>query len=661
MAARAGFAATGRRRVATVVWALFFVVIAGLGTLGGLGTVDAWITDTALRNDPRPVARDVVIVAIDDISLARIGRWPWPRDVHARLLDVLTDAGSRAVGLDVIFSEPDATYDIALAGAMQRHGRVVLPLRLAPMDGHGELVSLPVPTLAAAAAGLGQLHLDRDADGAVRALFLEEGFGNVLWDHFALALWKVADPAAADLPAGDTDDAAIGRWRRTSRFIIPFAGPSGSVHRVPFVDVLEGRVPPGLFRDAIVLVGATAPGLTDAYPTPVARREALMPGVEISAQALMALREGRHVRRPTPWQGAALAVLPSLVAFAVMRRSRPRTGMAVTLLLMAMVPAAVWVMQRTADLQWPPAAALLGLALLLPLWSWQRLETALAYLALEFQRVRERLPAGGALAAPLRGGDELDRRMAALSAAAHRLRQLEVQRQEALDFLSHDLRAPLTSTLALIELAPAGDDRATLSAIEGQARRALALAEGFVQLARAESPDGAPVSTLDLRDVVVDAIDSAWAPARQQGMRLTSDAPDRECLVDGDATLLSRAVGNLIDNALKHGDADHGAVHCALVAAEAGWHIEVHSGGDPLAPDVARTLFHRFRRGVTASADTARPGAGLGLAIVDAVAGRHGGHAGWRPAAHGNVFFIALPSSPGALRPERQQSSAPLA
>jgi len=648
-----------RRRLHALGWACFIGAVAGAGALGtsGVGRLDALVTDAFLHWSPRAIPDDVVIVAVDDASLAALGRWPWPRDVHARLLDRLTAAGSRAVGLDLILSEPDPAHDAALAAALRRHGHVVLPLHFTPGETPGGMVSLPAPALAGAAAGLGQLHVDRDADGLVRALFLREGFGSVSWDHFAVALLRQARPGI-DLPepasepaddmgtAGRAGSAEAGRWNRSARFLIPFAGPPGSVRRVSYVDVLRGRVDAATFKGATVLVGATAPGLTDAYPTPVSRTEALMPGVEISAQALVALREGRTLRPPTWWQGALLAVTPLLLALAVLRRTRPRVGLGVALGLMPAIVVLAWALHHLAGVVWAPSAALAGLALVIPLWSWQRLETALAYLEREFHRVRERLPPRDGLAVSASGGDPLDRRMAALTAAASRLRQLEGQRREAMDFLSHDLRAPLSATLALIELADAGADanRATLAAIEVQTRRALALAEGFVELARAEAPEALRTALLDLRDVIVEAVDGAWSEARQRGVAIETRAPDEEAVCDGDVALLVRAVGNLVDNALKYGRAS-GVVRCELSRIETGWRIDVASQGEPLTPAEAAPLFDRFARASGGARATA--GAGLGLAIVRSVARRHGGDAGWRPGDDGNLFFIELPRAAG--------------
>lgn len=629
----------GRRR-AQLALLLFAMVMAALGALNGLGRVDALIADRLLAGSSRPAPQDIVIVGIDDASLAALGRWPWPRAVHARLLDTLTAAQPRAVGLDLMFSEPDAQGDPLLAAAMHRNGRVVLPVRMAPLQSGDAMVSLPVPPLAAAAAGLGHLHVELDADGVVRSVFLREGFGSVLWDHFALALLQAAGESAPALPV--TLAAPVGGtpgwWHRDRPYLIPYAGPPGHVRRVSYLDVLSGRVPAASLRGAIVLVGATAPGLMDAYSTPVASQDALMPGVEISAQALQALREGRTVRAATRWEAALFTFGVIGLAAAALRFAHPRMAMGATLALLPLTVAAAWALLQ-AGVQWKPAAALLALLLLYPLWSWQRLEAALVYLAREFERTRQQLPPDERHEDQAGEGDLLDRRMAALSAAAAHVRALERQRQEALNFLSHDLRSPLSATLALIELQGTAQSVRPLPEIEAHTRRALALADGFVQLARAESAEGYRLATLDLRDVVIEAVDACWPQAQAAQVALSCETPEHECPASADRGMLMRAVVNLIDNALKHGSRLGTGVQCRLLGAGSGWCIEVADAGEPLQPEAAAGLFARFRRG---RSDTG--GAGLGLAFVQAVAQHHGGLAEWRAGTQGNVFFIELPA-----------------
>ena len=116
---------------------------------------DQVLFDAHLALWARPPSPDIVIVAIDEESVTAIGRWPWSRRVHAAIVEQLTQAGARAIALDLIFAEPDRAdpgADAALAAALARSARTVLPL--VPEERHlgGPLVETrPIPELAAAA------------------------------------------------------------------------------------------------------------------------------------------------------------------------------------------------------------------------------------------------------------------------------------------------------------------------------------------------------------------------------------------------------------------------------------------------------------------------------------------------------------------------------
>ncbi len=629
-------------------WISVCAAVAVLGAINGLGAVDDLISDRLLRLSKRAVPQDVVIVAIDDASLAALGRWPWRRELHAELLERLTQARVSAVGMDLILSESDPTGDPALARAMRGQGRVVLPLHMSP-TANGALVALPVAPLAAAAAGLGHVHTDLGTDGVVRGLYLREGFGALTWEYFALAVLRLSDPAAAGLAAGGVD--ASGRspagtdvhadagWRRDAHFLVRFAGPAGTVRHYSYVDVLRGRVPPEQLRGAIVFVGATSPGLADMNPTPLNSGQVLMSGVETHAQAFIALREGWTLSPLTATQSAALAVLPLALVLVGLRWGSPRIGLALTLLMLPLVVMLAWGLLQL-GVRWGPAAALIGVLAAYPLWSWRRLETAMRFLDDEFRRMGARLHGQAAAPPEARRGDGLDRRIHSLQAAAQRLATLEAQREEAVNFLSHDLRAPLSGALALIALHGGERGDPLLGRIEAQLRAALEMAEGYMHLARAQAPEPDARELLDLRDVATEAVDLAWDAAQQRDVRLTCELPPGQCLAEADGAMLRRALGNLIDNALKYGR-PQAPVRCTLLPQPDGWRLAVDSEGTPVAAALAAGLFEHFRQ----RAGSSGGGVGLGLALVDAVARRHDGRAGWEALPAGNRFFMDLPAA----------------
>src|SRR5688572_18765807 len=88
--------------------------------------LDYILYDNALAASERPPPEDIVIVAIDNRSLQAIGRWPWPRRIHAEALNRLAEARPKAVGYDVLFVEP--TPDDALLAAAVKRTRTYLPL-----------------------------------------------------------------------------------------------------------------------------------------------------------------------------------------------------------------------------------------------------------------------------------------------------------------------------------------------------------------------------------------------------------------------------------------------------------------------------------------------------------------------------------------------------
>ena len=115
-----------------------WIAVAGLVLmLIGLGVVIEDLLRTQ-RNalHPNPASREIVLVPIDNQSLRAIGRWPWPRRYHAKMIDRLTAAGAKRIFFDITFetrSEP--IDDRLLAKAIERSGRVTLPLRGATGDG----------------------------------------------------------------------------------------------------------------------------------------------------------------------------------------------------------------------------------------------------------------------------------------------------------------------------------------------------------------------------------------------------------------------------------------------------------------------------------------------------------------------------------------------
>ncbi|MBR8210641.1 MULTISPECIES: PAS domain-containing sensor histidine kinase [Burkholderia] len=226
-------------------------------------------------------------------------------------------------------------------------------------------------------------------------------------------------------------------------------------------------------------------------------------------------------------------------------------------------------------------------------------------------------------------------------------RLTEQRREEWLHFLSHDMRSPQSSILALIELEHAAGHGRTvndmLDRVAGYARRTLALADDFVQLARAEKPMWSLVET-HIDDVVLNAVDEMWAQAQARSIVLEANVGDAVCVAQVEPFLLTRAISNLMSNAIKFSPKGS-VVTVRLYGVEQGYAIAVSDSGPGISVEAQQGLFEPFRR-LRGGFPSCPPGVGLGLAFVKTVAQRHGGTIELRSrAGKGCTFILTLPSN----------------
>ncbi|HEX6750493.1 MAG TPA: adenylate/guanylate cyclase domain-containing protein [Longimicrobium sp.] len=320
---------------------------------------------TALA-DPSRASRDIVIAAIDDRSLRELqpqyGRWPWPRAVHAAVLDYLRYAGAKLVVYDVQFPEAglDSASDQAFADAVAEAGNVVLPMAMSrdtdsvegiaagasgeaearrfalPLRGGNALVEqgqeiAPMPALTRGAAGVGSIALNSDTvSGTVRHEQLVWRHDGRFYPSLSLAAARLADPrrygGAFSLDRGALRGGVVAVPLEDGRMVIRWRGPFGTRARqtypafsysrlaLSYDDVFHGRapaLPPDSLKGKIVFVAATASGMLDLRVTPYGAKE---PGVMIHATALDNLLRGDFMRRAPAWANAGTAAASALAA-----------------------------------------------------------------------------------------------------------------------------------------------------------------------------------------------------------------------------------------------------------------------------------------------------------------------------------------------------------
>jgi adenylate cyclase len=305
---------------------------------------------------------ETVIVAIDEKSLSELGRWPWPRTVMARLVDRLKAYGAKAIGFDVIFSEPDdnanlktiaelsseierigiqdaklkglldkkrgaADTDAELARSVERAKNVTLGYffhisekevgHLTPeqvkasaadiANARYQMVRAPekvdervfvhaysavtnIKQLTDAAENSGYFNAFPDSDGVIRWAPLVIKFQDDYYSSLPISIllqyleWPMLSLKMADFGVESVrlDDLVI-PTDETGRLLINFMGPARTFPHYSVSDILHERLSPDIFKDKIVIVGATATGIYDMRVTPFS---AVYPGVEIHATVI---------------------------------------------------------------------------------------------------------------------------------------------------------------------------------------------------------------------------------------------------------------------------------------------------------------------------------------------------------------------------------------
>ena len=356
---------------------------------------DNLLYDAQLSFWSRSVSDDIIIIAIDDESLNDLGRWPWPRSTHAQLINKLELESPRAIGLDIIFNEPDMNNplsDVLLARAMRASGKVVLPIFMSQQSSNSyPIEALPLPEFTRHAAALGHVHIDISDDGIARSVFLREGIGKPHWMHYSLAILSITNEALElELKLKTKPEAkqySAMQWYREYPFLIPYAGPPGHVQHIGYSQVLSGVYRKDLFRDKIVLVGTTAEGLGDALPTPLSGNSGPMPGVEIVANVVDAILKDLHISTlQTPWLifiSAILVALPILIYPLL----NPASTLLVLFSIVASTLLAVALLLWLAGIWVPVSTILLFQFISYPLWSWRRLVLAMRHINAELNQL----------------------------------------------------------------------------------------------------------------------------------------------------------------------------------------------------------------------------------------------------------------------------------
>ena len=327
-----------------------------------LKTFDALVVRTA----PNQASLPITVLAIDEESMAAIGKqWPWPRGIHAQLLDRLKEAGVAVAAFDVVFAEPDPRpgEDLAFADAIRNFGPVVLAANLEYRE--TQVVRQwvrtdPNPQFLQAGAVAGLATVKTDADGVLRKVPISQG---AFWLEVVARFDKARPGIARNLSVTENDR-------------IRYLGGPQTFTTIPYYRVLEPEKYLSenwkeVLRDNIVLIGRglkNSPDLSaveaDMFFTPFfASTGQMMPGVEIQATLVSNMLTGETLREASGALAMALVLGVTMLAWLTMKSWHPwrsgawMAGIAVLTLLFD------WMLFQYQRMWLPATAALVTLAL----------------------------------------------------------------------------------------------------------------------------------------------------------------------------------------------------------------------------------------------------------------------------------------------------------
>jgi len=285
-----------------------------------------------VRKESR-ISNDIVVILIDETTLKAmdpvVGRWPWPRWVHAEVIRFLKDAGAKAIVFDILFTER-SEGDNFLVEATKYAGNVIHSALIYRDEGEGFDVgrplpplfikrfgikvkgglygdnnnfSLPVPDLIPVSKGIGIVNVEADVDGVYRRIDVFRRYGQLSFPALFISPYiyingiKEAEIKNGKLRVGDLNIPvdSEGRFLINNYGVVEAYSMSAvlkTIQALQLGELSEIEIDPSIFEGKIVFIGASAVGLEDLKNLPVGNA---MPGVYMHVFALSNLIKADYV------------------------------------------------------------------------------------------------------------------------------------------------------------------------------------------------------------------------------------------------------------------------------------------------------------------------------------------------------------------------------
>ncbi|MDI6782147.1 MAG: CHASE2 and HATPase_c domain-containing protein [bacterium] len=606
-----------QRKKGLLVGLIIAIIVSIIYGCGLLDRLECLVYDMKFRfrGGLKPDRR-IVIIEIDEQSLKEIGRWPWDRRYHARLIDVLDDADARTIAMDILFAEPDMRDPLnnrALVDVTKAAGCVIYMVTCDTIEGYLKWIK-PFPELARISAGLGHTNVELSKDGVVRQVRLIEDIKHERF--FAFGLEIVRNYLGIN-KIGDLRNRGL---RIPGRIMnINFSG--SRFESISYSKVLAGEFPSDYFKDRIVLIGCVAKGAGDEKSTPF---HTISNGIEVQANIVQNILTGNHIISSNKIFVIIIIFLLGMGTGILIEglRLRIRYDTAIALLLLIVMVVISFLLFIYFRIHLPLSPLLLTLIFVSMGIILDRIfgvEQKINENMFEFLKTR-----------PEREG--MDDQIEVMGRFTRKLKELDQLKSDLMSMVAHEFRTPLASIKGYNRLVLDGDagqinetQQGFLKTVDENADRLLNLIENFLDVAKIESGKiEMRYEQFSLKEIITTTIETFNEMAKKKNIYLHLNIPDNLPLINGDKERIRQVMDNLVSNAIKYTLTNGEVILEAMSTSENTW-ISVQDTGIGITQKDQSKVFDKFFR-TKESRRTGESGTGLGLSIVKTIVEKHGGY-----------------------------------
>ncbi|MDY0205355.1 MAG: CHASE2 domain-containing protein [Pseudomonas sp.] len=478
---------------------------------------------------------DIVVIAIDEKSIGGLGRWPWSRVHHSQLINQLQSEFPKVLAFNILFTELENYKDVdfLFKEAISKSAfPIVLPILKS--TNYSDFYFSTENTL------LSTVDIEADADGVIRGVdLIVNEYDNILPQLSLQAYWGASyNEFYSDY---------------YSKMLINY---NNNFKEISYKDVLDGNYPKEYFKGKIVLVGVTAAALGDRFVTPKTTAHS---SVHVHAQILSNIIKDNFIYNVKPIQDFYISFFIVFIYLIVVFLNK-KIHISYVVLSFSTTTVLISILFLNFNIWWSPISCIIAFFASWVIWNWRRSAAVIGWCrhSLNYFQLSKEMLLLGQHATSSRSimQDRFQFELNILETMLVSAKKIETQKEKLRTYLSHDLRTPKASMIALINAQKNPKTAIPEDEFYERMQRLITKSLGFLEdllvLSRSDV-EFLKLEPILLAAVVQDALDYLWPQFLAYKIKVNFNTESDELgEVLGDAKLLLRAFANILENSIKY-------------------------------------------------------------------------------------------------------------